>query len=75
MTNNCIFADKWELTHDWIDHQAEEYLLLTTHVRELESLLGLQQSALQYCQDIVVELEETVTQLVMTVKKLKKTVC
>ena len=49
MTNNCIFADKWELTHDQIDCQVEEHLLLTTHLWELESLSGLQQTALQHC--------------------------
>ena len=74
MKNNCIFADKWELTHDWIDQRAEEHLL-TTYIWELEGLLGLQQTALQHCQDTVTGLEETVTQLVVTVKKLEKTVC
>ena len=75
MTNNCIFADKWELTHDQIDCQVEEHLLLTTHLWELESLSGLQQTALQHCQDTVAGLEETVTQLMAAVKKLEKTVC
>ena len=75
MTNNCIFADKWELTHNRIDCQVEEHLLLTTCLWELESLSGLQQTALQHCQDTVAGLEETVTQLVASVKKLEKTVC
>ena len=42
---------------------------------ELESLLGLQQTALQHCQDTIAGLEETVTQLVVSVKKLEKMVC
>ena len=42
---------------------------------ELESLSGLQQTTLQHCQDTIAGLEETVTQLVMLVKKLEKTVC
>ena len=75
MTNNCIFADKRELTHDRIDCQVEEHLLLTTCLWELESLSGLQQTALQHCQDTVAGLEETVTQLMAAVKKLEKTVC
>ena len=75
MMNNRIFTDKWEATHDQIDQRAEEQLLLVARVRELESLLGLQQAALQHCQDTVAGLEETVAQLVMTIKKLEKTVC
>ena len=42
---------------------------------ELESLLGLQQTALQHCQDMIAGLEETIVQLVAFVKKLEKTVC
>ena len=42
---------------------------------ELESLLGLQQTALQHCQDTIAGLEETVAQLVVLVKKLEKMVC
>ena len=75
MTNNCIFANKWEATHNLIDWRVEEQLLLLTQIQELESLLGLQQTALQHCQDMVVGLEEIVTQLVATVKKLEKTIC
>ena len=41
----------------------------------LESLSGLQQTALQHCQDTIAGLEETVAQLVMSVKKLEKMVC
>ena len=75
MENNRIFSGKWEATHDWIDRQSEEHLLLKTHVVELESLSGLQQTALQHCQDTIAGLEETVAQLVVLVKKLEKTVC
>ena len=42
---------------------------------ELEGLSGLQQTTLQHCQDTIVGLEETVVQLVASVKKLEKTVC
>ena len=62
------------MTHDQIDHQLEEHLLKICVV-ELESLLGLQQTALQHCQDMIVGLEETVAQLVASVKELEKTVC
>ena len=75
MENNCISANKWELTHNQIDCRSEEHLLLKTRVVELKSLLGLQQTALQHCQDTVAGLEETIVQLVTTVKKLEKTVC
>ena len=75
MTNNHIFANKWKLTYDWIDHQTNENQILKTQVIKLESLSGLQQTSLQHCQDTVVGLEEIVTQLVVTVKKLEKTVC
>ena len=73
--NNVIFAEKWEMTHDHIDHHLEEALLLKNQVVDLESLLGLQQTALQHCQDTRAGLEETVAQLVASVKKLEKTVC
>ena len=42
---------------------------------DLESLSGLQQTALQHCQDKIAGLEETVAQLIASVKKLEKTVC
>ena len=75
MDNNRIFARKWEVTHDWIDRHLEEHLSLKTRVLELESLLGLQQTAFQHCQDMIAGLEETVTQLVALVKRLEKMVC
>ena len=37
--------------------------------------MGLQQTTLQHCQDTIAGLEETVAQLVASVKKLEKTVC
>ena len=73
--NNIIFAKKWEITYDQIDRQSEEILLLKNWVVDLESLSGLQQTTLQYCQDTIAGLEETVAQLVALVKKLEKTVC
>ena len=60
MEKNRIFSSKWEVTHDWIDCRSEEHLLLKTHVIELESLPGLQQTTLQHCQDMIAGLEETV---------------
>ena len=73
--NNVIFAKKWETTHNRIDCHSEEILLLKNQVVDLKSLSGLQQTALQHCQDTIVGLEETVAQLVVLVKKLEKTVC
>ena len=74
MKNNHIFTKKWELTHERIGHWAEDHHLLKIHIVELESLSGLQQTALQHCQDTIAGLEETVAQLVVSVKKLEKTV-
>ena len=42
---------------------------------DLKDLLGLQQTTLQHCQDMIAGLEETVVQLVVSVKKLEKMVC
>ena len=72
--NNVIFSEKWEMMHEF-DHCLEEILLLKNWVVDLESLLGLQQTALQHCQDMIAGLEETIAQLVTLVKKLEKTVC
>ena len=72
---NMIFSGKWEATHDRIDCCLEEHLLLKNQVVDLESLLGLQQTTLQHCQDMIAGLEETVAQLVASVKKLEKMVC
>ena len=73
--NNIIFSEKWEATHDRIDHHLEDILLLKNQVVDLEALLGLQQTALQSCQNTIAGLEETVAVLVVLVKKLEKTVC
>ena len=75
LKNNVIFSGKWEATHDRIDCHSEEHLLLKNQVIDLESLLGLQQTALQHCQDTIAGLEETIAQLVTSVKKLEKMVC
>ena len=73
--NNVIFSEKWEATHDRIDHRSEEILLLKNQVVDLEALSGLQQIALQSCQDSIAGLEETVTKLTMLVTLLEKLVC
>ena len=73
--NNVIFTEKWEATHDRIDHHSEDILLLKNWVVDLKALSGLQQTTLQSCQDTIAGLEETVAQLVVSVKKLEKTVC
>ena len=73
--NNVIFSEKWEATHDRINRHSTDILFLKNRVVDLEALSGLQQTALQHCQDTIAGLEETVAQLVALVKKLEKTVC
>ena len=73
--NNIIFSEKWEMTHERIDHCLEEILLLKNQVVDLKSLSGLQQTVFQHCQDMIAGLEETITQLTALVKKLEKMVC
>ena len=73
--NNVIFSEKWEMMHKRINRRSEEILLLKNWVVDLESLSGLQQTALQHCQDTIAGLEETVAQLVASVKELEKMVC
>ena len=73
--NNVIFAGKWEMTHDHIDHCSEETCLLKNWVIDLEALSGLQQTALQSCQNTIAGLEETITNLTALVTKLEKSVC
>ena len=73
--NNIIFAENWEAMHDHIDCRLEDILLLKNQVVDLEGLSGLQQTALQHCQDKIAGLEGTVAQLVTLVKKLEKMVC
>ena len=51
--NNIIFSGKWEATHDCIDHRSEEILLLKNWLVDLEALSGLQQTALQSCQNTI----------------------
>ena len=69
--NNIIFSEKWEATHDRIDCRLEEILLLKNQVVDLEALTGLQQTALQSCQNSIAGLEETVTRLTTLVTLLK----
>ena len=73
--NNVIFSEKWEATHDRIDHHLEEILLLKNRVVDLEALTGLQQTALQSCQNSIAGLEETVVKLTASVSLLEKSVC
>ena len=72
--NDVIFSEKWEVTHDRIDHHLEE-ILLKNRVVDLEALLGLQQTTLQSCQNTIAGLEETITKLTTSVTKLEKSVC
>ena len=70
--NNVIFREKWETTHDRIDHCSEDIRLLKNQVVDLEALSGLQQTALQSCPNTIAGLEENVTKLTMLVTKLEK---
>ena len=72
--NNVIFSEKWEVTHDHINRRSEE-LLLKNQVVDLEALSGLQQTALQSCQNSITGLEETVAKLTASVTMLEKLVC
>ena len=74
-TNNVIFSEKWEATHDQINHHSEEILLLKNWVVDLKALLGLQQTTLQSCQNTIAGLEETVAKLTASVTSLEKLVC
>ena len=73
--NNVIFSEKWEVTHDHINHHLEEILLLKNRVVDLEALTGLQQTALQSCQNTIAGLEETVVRLTVLVSSLEKSIC
>ena len=73
--NNVIFAEKWEMTHDRIDRCSEEVHLLRNQVVDLKALSGLQQTSLQSCQSTIAGLEETITNLIVSVTKLEKLVC
>ena len=39
--NNVIFGEKWEMTHDRINHHSEDIHLLKNQVMDLEALSGL----------------------------------
>ena len=73
--NNVIFGEKWEMTHDRIDHHSEELRLLKNRVVDLEALSGLQQNALQSCQSTIAGLEETILKLAASVTILEKLIC
>ena len=73
--NNVIFTRKWETTHNCIDCRSEDIHLLKNRVVDLEALSGLQQTALQSCQNTITGLEETVANLTVLVTKLEKSVC
>ena len=73
--NNVIFGEKWEMTHDRIDHRSEDICLLKNRLVDLKALSGLQQSALQSCQSTIAGLEETVLKLATSVTVLEKLVC
>ena len=73
--NNVIFGEKWETTHDRIDHRSEDIRLLKNWIVDLEALSGLQQNTLQSCQSTIAGLEETVLKLTALVTVLEKSVC
>ena len=73
--NNVIFSEKWEVTHDCIDHRSEDIRLLKNRVVDLKALLGLQPTTLQSCQNTIAGLEETITNLTASATKLEKSVC
>ena len=73
--NNVIFGKKWETTHNRIDHRSEDIHLLKNRIVDLEALSGLQQNALQSCQNTIAGLEETVLKLAASITVLEKSVC
>ena len=73
--NNVIFTRKWEVTHECINCRSEEIRLLKNQVVDLKALSGLQQTALQSCQNNLAGLEETVAKLTASVTKLEGSVC
>ena len=73
--NNMIFGEKWETTHDHIDCRSEDIQLLKNRLVDLEALSGLQQNALQSCQNTIAGLEETVLKLAALVTVLEKSIC
>ena len=73
--NNVIFGEKWETTHNRIDCCLEDIRLLKNRIVDLEALSGLQQNALQSCQNTIAGLEETILKLATLVTILEKSVC
>ena len=73
--NNVIFGEKWEMTHDRINHCSEDICLLKNRIVDLKALSGLQQNALQSCQSTIAGLEETVLKLAASVTILEKSIC
>ena len=73
--NNVIFREKWEMTHDRINHCSEDIRLLKNWIVDLEALSGLQQNTLQSCQNTIAGLEETILKLAASVTILEKSVC
>ena len=73
--NNVIFGGKWEMTHDCINRRSEDIRLLKNRLVDLEALSGLQQNALQSCQNTIAGLEETVLKLAASVTVLERSVC
>ena len=75
LKNNAIFGEKWETTHDRIDRHSEDVCLLKNWLVDLEALSGLQQNALQSCQNTIAGLEETILKLAASVTVLEKSIC
>ena len=73
--NNIIFTRKWEATHNRIDRRSEDILFLKNQVVDLKALSGLQQTALQSCQNTIARLEETAAKLTASVTMLERLVC
>ena len=73
--NNVIFGEKWEMTYDRINHCSKDIHLLKNRIVDLKALSGLQQNALQSCQNTIAGLEETVLKLAASVTALEKSVC
>ena len=73
--NNVIFGKKWEMTHDCIYCCLEDICLLKNWVVDLKALSGLQQNALQSCQNTIAGLEETILKLAALVTALERSVC
>ena len=69
------FLPKSGKRHNHINRRSEEVRLLKNQVVDLEALSGLQQTALQSCQNTIAGLEETVLNLAASVTKLESLVC